>query len=157
MKKKLAFFLALLAAALLLCSCGCKENNGEKKVTAKDIEGKWTVSDQSKKPAGLMTELAGFLVSAKPNENAVLIFKDGKITAEWEAEDGKKTSDLGAYEVSEGDVFINGFRAEATLEGKTLTLTQLVTPSEVESTKQDDNVATMTEITEKTIMILERK
>ena len=157
MKKTLAMIAVLLVAALLLSSCDSKENNGEKKLTANDIEGTWTVSDSSSKPAGLLTGLAGFLVSAKPDESAVLTFQNGKITAEWEAEDGKKTADLGAYEVSEGDVFINGFRTEATLEGKTLTLTQLAPPTEEGVTKREDNEATMTEVTEKTVMILERK
>ncbi len=148
----------LLVAALLLCSCGTKESNGEKELTAKDIEGTWTVSSSSTAPAGDLTGLAGFLTSAKPNDNAVLVFKGGKITAEWEAEDGKKTSDLGTYEVSEGKVIINGFRTEPKLEGNTLTLTQLTAPAGESGSQQDDNEASMTEVTkEGTVMILERK
>ncbi len=157
MKKNLAILAVLLAAALLLCSCAGQNNNGERQLTAKDVEGRWTVSDSSSRPADLMSGLAGFMVSARPDDSAVLVFKDGKITAEWEAQDGKKTSDLGAYEVSEGDVIINGFRTQAKLEGKTLTLTQLAPASEQDAAKQNDNVATMTELTEKTVMILERK
>lgn len=48
---------------------------------------------------------------------------------EWEAQDGKKTSELGAYEVSEGNVIINGFKTEPKLEGNKLTLYQF-TPKE---------------------------
>ena len=76
-------------------------------------------------PKGDLAGLEGFLVSTRVNDNAVVIFKDGKITAEWEAEDGKKTSELGGYEVNEGYVFINSIKAEPKLEGKTLTLTDL--------------------------------
>ena len=157
MKKKLAIVAVLLVAALL-ASCGTKENNGEKELTAKDIEGTWTVSSSSTAPAGDLTGLAGFLTSAKPNDNAVLIFKGGKITAEWEAEDGKKTSDLGTYEVSEGKVIINGFRTEPRLEGNTLTLTELTALTGEGGSGQDDSEASMTEVTkEGTVMILERK
>ena len=126
MKKTLAIIAMLLVAALLLCSCGNKENNGEKKLTARDIEGRWTVDYiASSTPKGDLAGLEGFLVSTRVNDNAVVIFKDGKITAEWEAEDGKKTSELGGYEVNEGYVFINSIKAEPKLEGKTLTLTDL--------------------------------
>ena len=157
MKKKLAIVAVLLVAALL-ASCGTKENNGEKELTAKDIEGIWTVSSSSTAPAGDLTGLAGFLTSAKTNDNAVLIFKGGKITAEWEAEDGKKTSDLGTYEVSEGKVIINGFRTEPRLEGNTLTLTELTALTGEGGSGQDDSEASMTEVTkEGTVMILERK
>ena len=156
MKKKLAIF-AVLLAALMLCSCAGKGNNEEKKLTAKDIEGRWTVSESSSRPTGAMTGLAGFMVSAKPDENAVIVFKDGQITAEWEAEDGKKTSDLGAYEVREGKVFINGFRTEPRLEGKTLTLTELTTVTKENVSKQEDNEASMIELTEGIFMVLEKK
>ena len=103
------------------------------------------------------------MVRAKPDDSAVLIFKDGKITAEWEAQDGKKASDLGAYEVSEGDVIINGFRTKARLEGRTLTLTQLAPPKGDGAYREEDGVykrvddPSVTEVPEKAVMILERK
>ena len=95
MKRRLMIIAMLLAAVLLLGSCA---DNGEKKLTARDIEGTWTLSDASYSQDDGISELAGFLVSAKPNgDNSVVIFKDGKITTEWEAQDGKKASELGAY------------------------------------------------------------
>ena len=156
MRKKLAI-IAVLLAALLLCSCAGKGNNEEKELTAKDIEGKWTVSESSSRPAGALTGLAGLMVSAKPDDSAVIVFKDGKITAEWEAEDGKKTSDLGAYEVSGGKVFINGFMTEPKLEGKTLTLTELTSSTKESVSKQEDNEPSMIELTEGVFMVLEKK
>ncbi len=68
----------LLAAALLLGSCAGQQNNGEKQLTARDIEGTWTVSDSSTKSESWQTSLDGFMVIAKPDDSAVLIFKDGK-------------------------------------------------------------------------------
>ena len=153
MKKKLVIIAMLLAAVLLLGSCA---DNGEKKLTARDIEGTWTLSDASYSQDDGISDLAGFLVSAKPSgDNAVLIFKDGKITTEWEAQDGKKTSELGSYQVSDGRVFINGFVVdEAKLEGRTLTLTKLI-PEKLDEYPADQPV--MVEVTKKTVVILERK
>ena len=128
MKKKLVVIAALLAAALLLVSCGSKEN---KEFTAKDIEGRWTISESSQGTDG---GLGGFLVSARVDDKGVVVFRDGKITAEVEAEDGLKIYELGAYEVNEGRVFINGIMTEPKLEDGKVTLTG-----------------------DKTVMLLERK
>ena len=158
MKKTLAMIALLLVAALLLVSCGSKENKENKEFTAKDIEGRWTVSESSTAPAGELTGLAGFLMSARSNVNGIVVFKDGKITVECEEQDGKKTYELGAYEVSEGKVFINGFMTEPKLEDKTLTLTELPKPTQEEESEQEITEATMTEVTgEGTVMILEKK
>ena len=153
MKRRLMIIAMLLAAVLLLGSCA---DNGEKKLTARDIEGTWTLSDASYSQDDGISELAGFLVSAKPNgDNSVVIFKDGKITTEWEAQDGKKTSELGAYQVSDGRLFINGFVVdEVKVEGRTLTLTQLI-PEKLDELPADQPV--MVEVTKKTVVILERK
>ena len=115
------------------------------------------MSESSSRPAGALTGLAGLMVSAKPDDSAVIVFKDGQITAEWEAEDGKKTSDLGAYEVSGGKVFINGFMTEPKLEGKTLTLTELTSSTKESVSKQEDNEPSMIELTEGVFMVLEKK
>ena len=163
MKKKMAIISVLLMAALLLASCAGQQNNGEKKLTAKDIEGTWIVSDSSTLSENRKVALDGFIVSAKPDDSAVLVFKDGKITAEWETQDGKQTSNLGNYEVSEGAVIINGFMTEARLEGKTLTLTELAPPKGEEVYKIEDGVykladdPSVTEVPEKAVMVLERK
>ena len=144
----------MVAALLLLCSCGSNEN---KKLTAKDLEGTWTVSESSSFPDGELTALAGFLVSARSNTNAVVIFKDGKITTEWEAEDRKKTSELGSYKVSDGTLFINGFQPEVKLEGKTPTLFEMGPATKEEESKKNDNEAALIEMVPKTVMILEKK
>ena len=159
MKKIVAIVAVLLVAAVLLCSCGNKGNNENKEFTAKDIEGKWTMSESSSTgTAGDLVGLAGFMVRAKPDNSAVLIFKDGKITAEFEAQDGRKTAELGAYEVHEGKLFINGFRTEPKLEGRKLTLTELPKPTEEGVSKQEETEASMKEISEQgPVMILEKK
>ena len=69
MKKKLAIFAVLLAAALLLTACAGK-NNGEKKLTTGDIEGTWTVSDASVLSKGHLS-LDGMI--PKPDTSAVLV------------------------------------------------------------------------------------
>ena len=161
MKKKLAIFALLLAAALLLVSCAGQQNNGDKQLTAKDIEGTWTVSDSSARSAGGKLSLDGFML--KPVTSAVLIFRDGKITWEWEAQDGKKTSDEGSYEVIEGDLFISSVKIRAKLEGKTLTLTELAPPKGEGAYKEEDGVykliddPSVTEVPDKAVVILERK
>ncbi len=159
MKKIPAIIAVLLVAALLLCSCGNKGNNENRELTAKDFEGRWTMSESSTSgPAGELTGLAGFMVSARVDNSAVIVFKDGKITAEYEAQDGLKTVDLGAYEVSEGKLFINGFRTEPKLEGRKLTLTELPKPTGEEVSGQEATEATMTEVTDQgPVMILEKK
>ena len=53
----------------------------------------------------------------KPDTSAVLILKGGKITWEWEAQDGKKTSEAGRYEVIDGEVFFSSVKLRAKLEG----------------------------------------
>ena len=161
MKKKPAIFALLLAAALLLVSCAGQQNNGDKQLTAKDIEGTWTVSDSSARSAGGKLSLDGFML--KPDTSAVLIFRDGKITWEWEAQDGKKTSDEGSYEVIEGDLFISSVKIRAKLEGKTLTLTELAPPKGEGAYKEEDGVykliddPSVTEVPDKAVVILERK
>ena len=160
MKKKLAIFALLLAAALLV-SCAGQQNNEAKQLTAKDIEGTWTVSDSSARSAGGKLSLDGFML--KPDTSAVLIFRDGKITWEWEAQDGKKTSDEGSYEVIEGDLFISSVKIRAKLEGKTLTLTELAPPKGEGAYKEEDGVykliddPSVTEVPDKAVVILERK
>ncbi|MBR6706250.1 MAG: hypothetical protein IKI84_06190, partial [Clostridia bacterium] len=123
-EKKLAIFALLLAAVLLLAACAGK-NNGEKKLTAGDIEGTWTVSGASVLSKGHLS-LDGMIL--KPDSSAVLFFRGGKITWEWEAQDGKKTSEAGSYTVTDGDVFFSSVKLRAKLEGKTLTLTELAPP-----------------------------
>ena len=151
----------LLAAALLLVSCAGQQNNGDKQLTAKDIEGTWTVSDSSARSEGGKLSLDGFML--KPDTSAVLIFRDGKITWEWEAQDGKKTSDEGSYEVIEGDLFISSVKIRAKLEGKTLTLTELAPPKGDGAYKEEDGVykliddPSVTEVPDKAVVILERK
>ena len=134
MKKKilaLALVLVIAAVAVVCVSCASNGNNGQKKLTAGDIEGTWKVDyDASTTSADNDSSLAAFMVMARPEDSAVVVFKGGKITAEWEAQDGKHTSELGAYEVvNEGDLIINGFKTEPTLEGNKLTLYQF-TPKE---------------------------
>ena len=159
MKKKLAIFAVLLAAALLLTACAGK-NNGEKKLTTGDIEGTWTVSDASVLSKGHLS-LDGMIL--KPDSNAVLILRGGKITWEWEAQDGKKTSEAGNYQVTDGDVFFSGVRLRAKLEGKTLTLTELAPPKGEGAYKEEDGVykliddPSVTEVPDKAVVILERK
>ena len=103
----------------------------------------------------------GFML--KPDTSAVLIFRDGKITWEWEAQDGKKTSDEGSYEVIEGDLFISSVKIRAKLEGKTLTLTELAPPKGEGAYKEEDGVykliddPSVTEVPDKAVVILERK
>ena len=150
MKKKLTIVAMLLAAALLLASCA-GQNNGEKKLTTGDIEGTWTVSDKSVQSKEFLS-LDGFIL--KPDTSAVLILRGGKITWEWEAQDGKHTSEAGAYEVNDGDVFFSSVRLFAKLEGRTLTLTQLI-PEKLDELPADQPV--MVEVTKKTVVILERK
>ena len=169
MKKKLAIIAALLlAAVLLLSSCASQENNGEKKFTARDIEGTWTVnSEASSAPRGDLIGLEGFMVSTKVDDSAVVIFRNGKITAEWQTQEGKQTSDLGDYEVvNEGDLIINGFKAEPTLEGRKLTLYQFIPKEEGAFMKVDGKYMKLNEkgevskeaaIGDETIMVLERK
>lgn len=159
MKKKVAIIALLLAAALLLGSCA-GQNNGEKKLTTGDIEGTWTVSDSSVLSKQLLT-LDGLIL--KPDDSAILILRGGKVTWEWEAQDGKHTSEGGSYEVVDGDVFLNSVRLSAKLEGKTLTLTELAPPKgegvyKVEGdvyVLQDD--PTVTEVPDKSVAVLERK
>ena len=161
MKKTLAMIAVLLVAALLLSSCAGQQNNGEKKLTAKHIEGTWTVSDKSIQSKEFLS-LDGFIL--KPDTSAVLILRGGKITWEWEAQDGKHTSEAGAYEVNDGDVFFSRVKLNARLEGRTLTLTQLAPPKndgvfyrvegDVYVSVDDPKV---TEVPDKTVLVLERK
>ena len=161
MKKKMAIVAMLLAAALLLASCA-GQNSGEKKLTTGDIEGTWTVSDKSVKSKEFL-ELDGFIL--KPDTSAVLILRGGKITWEWEAQDGKHTSDAGAYEVIDGEVFFSGIiKLNAKLEGKTLTLTQLASPKNdgvVYRVEGDVYVSVddpkVTVVPDKSVLVLERK
>ena len=159
MKKKLAIFAVLLAAALLLTACAGK-NNGEKKLTTGDIEGTWTVSDKSVHSKDFLS-LDGFIL--KPDTSAVLILRGGKITWEWEVQDGKHTSDAGAYEVNDGVVSFSSVKLNARLEGRTLTLTQLAPPKndgvyrvegDVYASVDDPKV---TEVPDKSVLVLERK
>ena len=161
MKKKLAIFALLLAAALLLASCA-GQNNGEKKLTTGDIEGTWTVSDASVHSKGFLS-LDGMIL--KPDSSAVLVLRGGKITWEWEAQDGKKTSEAGSYEVTDGDVFFSSVRLRAKLDGKTLTLTELAAPKgEGSYTYKEEDGAyhkaddpSVIQVPDKSILVLERK
>ena len=159
MKKKLTIVAMLLAAALLLASCG-GQNNGERKLTTGDIEGTWTVSDKSVQSKEFLS-LDGFIL--KPDTSAVLILRGGKITWEWEAQDGKHTSEAGAYEVNDGDVFFSSVRLFAKLEGRTLTLTQLAPPKNDGAYRVEGDVYVsvddpkVTEIPDKSVLVLERK
>ena len=85
-----------LVAGLLLASCA-GQNNGEKKLTTGDIEGTWTVSDSSTRSKEGKLELDTYML--KPDTSAVLVLRGGKINWEWEAQDGKHTSEDGGYEV----------------------------------------------------------
>ena len=149
----------LLVAALLLVSCA-GQNNGEKKLTTGDIEGTWTVSDKSVQSKSFLS-LDGFIL--KPDTSAVLILRGGKITWEWEAQDGKHTSEAGAYEVRDGDVFFSSVRLSGKLEGKTLTLTQLAPPTKDGAYRVEGDVyisvddPKVTEVPDKTVLVLERK
>ena len=159
MKKKMAIVAMLLAAALLLGSCA-GQNNGEKKLTTGDIEGTWAVSDKSIHSKDYLS-LDGFML--KPDTSAVLVLRGGKITWEWEAQDGKHTSEAGAYEVNDGDVFFSSVRLNAKLEGKTLTLTQLAKPSKDGAYRVEGDVYVsvddpkVTEVPDKSVLVLERK
>ena len=161
MKKKLAIFTVLLAAALLLAACAGK-NNGEKKLTTGDIEGTWTVSDASVLSKGHLS-LDGMIL--KPDTSAVLVLRGGKITWEWEAQDGKKTSEAGSYEVTDGDVFFSSVSLRAKLEGKTLTLTELAPPKGEGTYKYNEEDGlyhkaddpSVTEMPDKAVLVLERK
>ena len=160
MKKNLAILVVLLlAAALLLCSCA-GQNNGEKKLTTGDIEGTWTVSDKSVQSKSFLS-LDGFIL--KPDTSAVLILRGGKITWEWEAQDGKHTSEAGAYEVIDGDVLFSSVKLNGKLEGKTLTLTQLAPPTQDGAYRVEGDVYVsvddpkVTEVPDKSVLVLERK
>ena len=161
MKKKLAIVAMLLAAALLLAACA-GQNSGEKKLTTRDIEGTWTVSDKSVFSKGHLS-LDGMIL--KPDTSAVLILKGGKITWEWEAQDGKKTSEAGSYEVIDGEVFFSSVKLRAKLEGKTLTLTELDTPkgdgaykySEEDGAYHKADDPSVIQVPDKSILVLERK
>ena len=160
MKNKVAIVAMLLVALLLLASCA-GQNSGEKKLTTADIEGTWTVSDKSIHSKDFLS-LDGFIL--KPDTSAVLILRDGKITWEWEAQDGKHTSDAGAYEVNDGVVSFSSVKLNAKLEGRTLTLTQLAPPKndgvfyrvegDVYVSVDDPKV---TEVPDKSVLVLERK
>ena len=151
----------LLVAALLLASCA-GQNNGEKKLTTGDIEGTWIVSDKSTRSSGGNLSLDSYML--KPDTSAVLVLRGGKITWEWEAQDGKHTSEAGAYEVNDGDVFFSSVKLNARLEGRTLTLTQLAPPKndgvfyrvegDVYVSVDDPKV---TEVPDKSVLVLERK
>ena len=160
MKKKLAIIAVLLAAALLLASCAGK-NNGEKKLTTGDIEGTWTVSDSSTRSKEGKLELDTYML--KPDTSAVLVLRGGKINWEWEAQDGKKTSEAGRYEVIDGEVFFSSVKLRAKLEGKTLTLTEYGAPKGEGAFKLVDGVYTsesdpsVTEVADKAVLVLERK
>ena len=161
MKKKLAIIVMLLVAGLLLASCA-GQNNGEKKLTTGDIEGTWTVSDSSTRSKDGKLELDTYML--KPDTSAVLVLRGGKINWEWEAQDGKHTSEDGGYEVKDGDVFFSSVRVNAKLEGKTLTLTRLAPPKndgvfyrvegDVYVSVDDPKV---TEVPDKSVLVLERK
>ena len=159
MKKKMAIVAMLLAAALLLGSCA-GQNNGEKKLTTGDIEGTWTVSDKSVHSKDFLS-LDGFIL--KPDTSAVLILRGGKITWEWEAQDGKHTSDAGAYEVNDGVVSFSSVKLNAKLEGRTLTLTQLAPSKNDGAYRVEGDVYVsvddpkVTEVPDKSVLVLERK
>ena len=150
MKKKMAIVAMLLVAALLLASCA-GQNSGEKKLTTGDIEGTWTVSDKSVQSKEFLA-LDGFIL--KPDDSAILVLRGGKITWEWQNQEGKQTSEAGAYEVIDGDVLFSSVKLRAKLEGRTLTLTQLI-PEKLDELPADQPV--MVEVTKKTVVILERK
>lgn len=160
MKKKVAIVAMLLVAALLLASCA-GQNNGEKKLTTRDIEGTWTVSDKSVQSKEFLA-LDGFIL--KPDDSAVLALRGGKITWEWQNQEGKQTSEAGAYEVIDGDVLFSSVKLRAKLEGKTLTLTQLA-PSKNDGVfyrvEGDVYVSVddpkVTEVPDKSVLVLERK
>ena len=159
MKKKLIILALLLAAALLLTSCA-GNNNGEKKLTTGDIEGTWTVSDKSVQSKEFL-ELDGFIL--KPDTSAVLVLRGGKITWEWEAQDGKHTSENGSYEVKDGEVIFSSTKLNAKLEGRTLTLTQLAKPKNDGAYRVEGDVYVsvddpkVTEVPDKSVLVLERK
>ena len=159
MKKKMAIVAMLLVAALLLASCA-GQNSGEKKLTTGDIEGTWTVSDKSVQSKEFLA-LDGFIL--KPDTSAVLILRGGKITWEWEAQDGKHTSDAGAYEVNDGVVSFSSIRLNAKLEGRTLTLTQLAPPKQDGAYMVEGDVYVsvddpkVTVVPDKSVLVLERK
>ena len=159
MKKKMAIVAMLLAAALLLGSCA-GQNNGEKKLTTGDIEGTWTVSDKSVHSKDYLS-LDGYML--KPDTSAVLVLRGGKITWEWEAQDGKHTSEDGGYEVKDGEVFFSSVKLNARLEGRTLTLTQLAPPKNDGAYRVEGDVYVsvddpkVTEVSDKSVLVLERK
>jgi major membrane immunogen (membrane-anchored lipoprotein) len=159
MKKKLIILALLLAAALLLTSCA-GNNNGEKKLTTGDIEGTWTVSDKSVHSKDYLS-LDGYMT--KPDTSAVLVLRGGKITWEWEAQDGKHTSEDGSYEVIDGEVIFSSTKLSAKLEGRTLTLTQLAKPKGEGAYRVEGDVYVsvddpkVTEVPDKSVLVLERK
>ena len=159
MKKKLIILALLLAAALLLTSCA-GNNNGEKKLTTGDIEGTWTVSDKSVHSKDYLS-LDGYMT--KPDTSAVLVLRGGKITWEWEAQDGKHTSENGSYEVKDGEVIFSSTKLNAKLEGRTLTLTQLAKPKGEGAYRVEGDVYVsvddpkVTEVPDKSVLVLERK
>ena len=159
MKKKLIILALLLAAALLLTSCA-GNNNGEKKLTTGDIEGTWTVSDKSVHSKDYLS-LDGYMT--KPDTSAVLVLRGGKITWEWEAQDGKHTSEDGSYEVIDGEVIFSSTKLNAKLEGRTLTLTQLAKPKGEGAYRVEGDVYVsvddpkVTEVPDKSVLVLERK
>lgn len=159
MKKKMAIVAMLLAAALLLGSCA-GQNNGEKKLTTGDIEGTWTVSDKSVHSKDYLS-LDGYML--KPDTSAVLVLRGGKITWEWEAQDGKHTSEDGGYEVKDGEVFFSSVKLNAKLEGRTLTLTQLAPLKNDGAYRVEGDVYVsvddpkVTEVPDKSVLVLERK
>ena len=159
MKKKLIILALLLAAALLLTSCA-GNNNGEKKLTTGDIEGTWTVSDKSVHSKDYLS-LDGYMT--KPDTSAVLVLRGGKITWEWEAQDGKHTSEDGSYEVKDGEVFFSSVKLNAKLEGRTLTLTQLAPAKGEGAYRVEGDVYVsvddpkVTEVPDKSVLVLERK
>ena len=99
----------------------------------------------------------------KPDTSAVLVLKGGKITWEWEAQDGKHTSEAGAYEVIDGDVLFSSVKLNGKLEGKTLTLTQLAPPTQDGAYRVEGDVYVsvddpkVTEVPDKSVLVLERK
>ena len=159
MKKKMAIVAMLLVAALLLASCA-GQNSGEKKLTTGDIEGTWTVSDKSVQSKEFLA-LDGFIL--KPDDSAVLVLRSGKITWEWQNQEGKQTSEAGAYEVDDGTVFFSSIRLNAKLEGRTLTLTQLAPPKQDGAYMVEGDVYVsvddpkVTVVPDKSVLVLERK
>lgn len=164
MKRKmmiLALVLVIAAVAVVCVSCANNGNNGEKKLTTGDIEGTWTVSDKSVQSKEFLA-LDGFIL--KPDDSAILVLRGGKITWEWQNQEGKQTSEAGAYEVIDGDVLFSSVKLSAKLEGKTLTLTQLAPPKndgvfyrvegDVYVSVDDPKV---TEVPDKSVLVLERK